>query len=101
MNAKQKVEIQAQLDSIEAGKNYPMNVDITETYKGKKMKTTFHLVSYFVGMYCAIYCNGAIATQTGDNNNKTFVAKLKKDISSAIKRGATVEIGAIHPIKVR
>ena len=101
MNAKQKVVAQAQLDAIKVGENYPSSVRITEMFKGKKMETSFNLQSYYVGMYCAIYCNGKLAAQQGDHNNRGFVTKLKKDIQKAINRKdvLSVEISAPSPVK--
>lgn len=93
-------EVKAQLATIKPGENYPTNVTITETADGKTVKVKFLLQSYFVGMYCAIYVgDGGMPHQTGDHNNKTLVTKLKKDISKALKRGATVEIGSLAPVK--
>jgi hypothetical protein len=97
---KQQIQVQNQkLRSIHAGVNYPVSVKIHERVKGKMVETTFGLCSYYVGMYCGIYCNGALLTQSGDHNNRTFVAKLKRDITNAIDRGATVEIGPVLPVK--
>ena len=90
---------QAQFDKIVAGKTYPHNVKITEDYKGKKMVVSFNMQSYFVGMYCAMYLDGKLASQTGDHNNKGFVTKLRKDILAADKRGAEIEISGIDNIK--
>lgn len=93
------MNVTEQLKAIKAGVNYPSSIVITETFKGKEMKTMFHLSSYFVGMYCAIYCNNKLANQTGDHDNKKFVTTLIRDIKKAIKRGASVEIGLVRPIK--
>lgn len=82
-----------QLKAIVPGKTYPSSVKITETDNNV---IEFFCQSYYVGMYCAIHFSGNIASQTGDRNNKTFCAKLKKDISKAIGRGAKVEIGSIR-----
>lgn len=84
-----------QLAAIKPGKNYPSQVEITED--GKTIK--FCLQSYIVGMYMAIYIDGQCVCQTGDHNNKTRVAALKKDIEKAIGRGATVEIGSLQEVK--
>lgn len=93
-------DIQEKLKMIKPGKTYPQSVNIVEQVDGKEMKIRFALQSYVVGMYCAIYFpERQCPHQTGDHNNKTFVAGLKKDITKAIERGATVEIGAIIPIK--
>ena len=81
------------LKTITPGKNYPADVEVTEK---DGMKVKFCMNSFFVGMYCAIYVNGNLATQTGDHNNKGFCAKLKKDLAKAIARGATVEISGIR-----
>jgi hypothetical protein len=51
-------------------------------------------------MYAAMYIDGKILLQTGDHNNKSFVAKLKKTIAAAIARGAKVEISSpFVPVK--
>jgi hypothetical protein len=93
-------DIQEKLKMIVPGKTYPQSVHIVEQVDGKEMKIRFLLQSYVVGMYCAIHFpHCQIPEQTGDHNNKTLVAKLKKDIAKAIERGAQVEIGAIIPIK--
>lgn len=98
------------LGTIKPGKNYPSFVKITEPWppakiagtevQGKMTEVRFNLCSYVVGMYAAIYFPGqSQPVQTGDHNNKSFVTKLKKDIQRAIKRGATVEISGIRPVK--
>jgi hypothetical protein len=93
-------ETMKRLKEIKAGTNYPSNVTITEIVDGKSIKIRFLLQSYIVGMYCAIHTpNDTIPHQSGDNNNRTFVTRLKKDIKKAIERGATVEIGSIVPVK--
>lgn len=74
------------------GKNYPSQVEIKEDGHVAK----WLLQSYYVGMYCAFYFDGQLANQTGDHNNKSFVAKLKKDIIKAKERGATIEIGSLR-----
>ncbi len=84
------------IDEIIPGKTWPANVEVTEK-SGDVVK--FCLNSFFVGMYCAIYVNGNLATQTGDHNNKGFCTKLKKDLKAALARGAKVEISGIYPIK--
>ena len=94
------MNITERLKEIKPGENYPSSVHITEDFNGHEMTIKFNLNSYFCGMYCAIYTGeSGMPCQTGDHNNKTFVAKLKKDIAKAIKRKAKVEIGAILPIK--
>ena len=87
-----------QLKAIVPGKTYPKNVKVTEK---DGTVVTFHLNSFFVGMYCAIHINGSTmpAIQSGDHNNKKFVSGLKRDINKAIARGATVEICGISPIQ--
>lgn len=95
MNAQTK----ALFDKIVAGKTYPHSVTITETFKGKKMVVQFHLQSYFVGMYCAMYGDGRLINQTGDHDNTKFVRGLKRDILKADKRGATIEISGIDSVK--
>ena len=92
-------DIQEKLKMIKPGKTYPQSVRMFETYKGQTMKVDFFCQSYMVGMYCAIHINGRMVSQTGERNNKSFTAKLKKDVKAAMERGATVEIGAIVPIK--
>lgn len=87
------------LDAIIPGKTYPAEVIIHETYKDKPVVMKFCLQSYVVGMYCCVYMDGQVITQTGDNSNKTCVAKLKKDIRLALDRGAKVEIGSIRNVK--
>jgi len=84
------------LKAIKPGETYPRDVIITES-DGTIVK--FLLESYFVGMYCAVYINGDLCQQTGDHNNKSFVARLKKDIQKALKRDATIEFGAVFPVK--
>jgi len=85
------------LAQIKPGKNYPASVSVTEK-DGHRIK--FLLQSYFVGMYCAIYTDeGRLPFQTGDHNDKTFVGKLKRDLARATKRGATVEIETLLPVK--
>lgn len=86
---------QETLKAIKPGENYPTEVTVTED--GKTIK--FCLCSYFVGMYLAVYIDGNCVCQTGDHNNKKCVAGLKKDLVNAIKRGATVEFGSLHPVK--
>jgi hypothetical protein len=93
--------ITEQMKQIVPGKTYPSSITNTETFKGKKMVVDFFLNSYFVGMYCAIHVNGQVASQSGDHNNKTFCAKLKKDITKAIARGAKVEIESIRECKLK
>lgn len=92
------MNIQEQLAQIKPGKTYPTHVKVTE--KDKSMVVEFFCQSYFVGMYCAIHINGRVAFQGGDQNNKTFTTKLKKDLKKAIERGATVEIGSIRDCKL-
>jgi hypothetical protein len=92
--------IAEQMKQIVPGKTYPSAVKITETFKGKKMVVQFLLNSYFVGMYCAVHVNGMVASQTGDHNNKTCCAKIKKDITKALARGAKVEIEGIRECKL-
>jgi hypothetical protein len=89
-----------QLKAIVPGKTYPSIVKISEKVNDKSTEIKFLLQSYYVGMYSAIYCDGQLVIQTGDNDNKKFVMKLKKDISKAIKRGVTVEIGTITPCQL-
>jgi hypothetical protein len=53
-------------------------------------------------MYCAIHFSGKGGNgtyQTGDRDNKQMVKALKKDLIAAVKRGAIIEIGNLHPIK--
>jgi hypothetical protein len=88
--------IAEQMKQIVPGKTYPSAIKITETFKGKKVVVQLFLNSYFVGMYCAVHVNGQVATQTGDRNNKTCCARVKKDITKALARGAKVEIGSIR-----
>lgn len=85
-----------QLKKIVPGKTYTTGVVITET-TGEVVK--FCMNSFFVGMYCAIYVNGRLATQAGDHDNKGFTRKLKRDIVKAMDRGAKVEIDSIFPVK--
>ena len=99
MNKQQIATANAKLRSIKPGVNYPTQVIIKERVNGKLLTIIFNMCSYFVGMYCAVHINGHVATQTGDHNNKIFMAKLKCDIAKAIDRGATVEFGSIMPIK--
>jgi hypothetical protein len=87
------------LKKIIPGKTYPSDVVITEEVEGQTMRVRFCLNSFIVGMYCAVYLNGKFACQTGDHNNKTRVASLKKGIKKALARGATVEIGNIWEVK--
>lgn len=90
--------VEEQIKEIKPGETYPSYVHIKEE-DGKVVK--FHLQSYITGMYMAVYWpNNSQPQQTGDRNNKTSVRKLKTDIRKAIKRGATVTIGEIRPIKV-
>lgn len=51
------------------------------------------------GANCDAKPNGALATRTGDHDNKKFVKTLKRDINAAIKRGSKVVIGKLLPIK--
>jgi hypothetical protein len=90
-------ELQKQMDSILPGKTYPSQVDIVEK-DGKTVK--FQMQSYLTGMYCAIHFNGQLAGQGGHSNQKTFTRNLKKDIVSALNRGATVTIGSIANVKL-
>ena len=91
--------IEEQLKEIKPGKTYPRHVEIDEHGPdGKPAKVEFHLQSYYVGMYCALHIDGRLVAQLGDQNNKTFVTKLKADIKRAIVRGAKVKIGSIRPI---
>ena len=92
-------EFKAKMAEILPGETYPRFVKITEKILGKQCEVCFYLQSYYVGMYCAIHIDGGNAQQTGDGNNKTFVTKLKKDISAAIKRGAKVEIMDVSLVK--
>ena len=92
-------ELKAKMAEILPGETYPRSVTITEKIDGKQHEVSFCLQSYYVGMYCAIHLDGVIAQQGGDSNNKTFVSKLKKDISAAIKRGAKVEIKNVVLVK--
>lgn len=87
------------LAAIKPGVNYPRCVNVVEVVKGQPHETSFRLQSYWVGMYCAIYVNGSLAMQTGDYDNKRFVATLKRDLKAAIQRGAEVTCGCIFPIK--
>lgn len=89
-------ELKTQLKSIVPGQTYPTSVNITET-DGTVVR--FVHQSYIVGMYCAIYVNGQLATQGGDHDNKKHVARLKRDIVESDKRGATIEIGSVIPVK--
>lgn len=91
--------IEEQLKEIKPGVNYPASVTVKEKVEGKDTTVSFLLQSYYVGMYCSIGINGEHAHQCGDHNNKTFVRKLVQDIRSAIKRGASVEIGTLRPVK--
>ena len=91
--------IEEQLKAIKPGVNYPASVTVKEKHEGKDMTVSFLLQSYFVGMYCSVGVNGEHSHQMGDHNNKTLVRNLVKDLRAALKRGATVEIGTIHPIK--
>jgi len=90
--------LKQQLADIKPGETYPSYVKITED---KQPVIEFHLCSYVVGMYCAVHLDGKTmpVVQTGDHDNKKFVAGLKRDINKAIKRGATVEISRIFPVK--
>jgi hypothetical protein len=83
------------LKTIKPGKNYPADVEVIEK---NGMKVKFCMNSFFVGMYCAIYVNGNLASQTGDYDNKKFCTDLKKDLTKAIARGAIVEISSIRSI---
>ena len=86
------------LKQIKPGKNYPYRVEVTEP---DGMKIVFNLNSFYCGMYCAIYVGAnQMPQQTGDHNNKTFVAQLKRDLKKAITRGATVEISGIRDCKL-
>ena len=90
------MKIEEQLKQIVPGETYPRIVIVRED--GGEIR--FLLQSYFVGMYCAAYLDGqSLPCQTGDRDNKKFVAGLKKDLKKAIARGASVEIGRIDPIK--
>lgn len=93
------IDSQKRLDEIIPGKTYPTEVIIYERDEDGPVR--FLLQSYIVGMYCAIHFPRArVPLQTGDHNNKTFVAKLKKDIKRAMEeRNALVEIGMIVPVK--
>jgi hypothetical protein len=87
------------LQEIKPGYNYPGYVNITEKDEdGADFKLRFRLKSYKVGMYCAIYPPGdSLQTvSAAADNNSTFVRKLVKDIRTAIKRGAVVEIGPLR-----
>ena len=93
-------ELTKQLEQIVPGKTYPYSVYIQEVINGKVIKIKFLLQSYVVGMYCAIHVEDSTQSfQTGHQNQKSFTAKLKKDIVKAITRGATVEIGPIQNVK--
>jgi len=93
-------QLEEKLKEIKPGKDYPSSVYIEEDTDKGLMKVQFYLQSYLVGMYAAIYVNGSTSpAQSGDHNNKTFVTRLKKDLTAAIKRGAKVEIGPILPVK--
>ena len=85
-------------NKIIPGKTYPTSVTIMEDFEGEQQKVQFFLNSYFVGMYCAIHANGELVNQMADHNNKEITRKIKKDIKSAIARGAKVEIGSIHEV---
>jgi hypothetical protein len=94
------VSIKEQLDAIKPGKNYPASVEVTETVDGEVHTIKWFLQSYVVGMYCAIYFPGStLPCQTGDRNNKGFVAQLKKELVKALVRGAEIEIGTLRPVK--
>ena len=94
MNEKQKWPCK-RLTQLFPARPYP--TDVTITKEGGTFK--FCLQSYVVGMYCAIYAQGSSSPlQTGDRNNHSFVRKLKSDLKSAEKRGATVEIGQVLPV---
>ena len=100
MNARQIDRVNKQLRAIKPGVNYPSHVLIKEQVKGQTFNLNFNLQSYFVGMYCAIYLNhNTQPQQTGDHDNRKFVAGLKRDIAKALDRGAYVEIGAVFPVK--
>ena len=92
-------ELKAKMVEILPGETYPRFVKTTEVIDGKPSEVCFYLQSYYVGMYCAMHVDGGSARQLGDNNNKTFVTKLKRDISAAIKRGAKVEIMDVSLVK--
>ena len=92
-------EFKAKMAEILPGETYPRFVKITEKILGKQCEVCFYLQSYYVGMYCAIHIDGGNARQLGDQNNKTFVTKLKRDIRKAIKRGAKVEIAKVSLVK--
>jgi len=92
-------EFKAKMAEILPGETYPRFVKITEKIFGKQCEVCLYLQSYYVGMYCAIHIDGDNARQIGDHDNKTFVTKLKKDISAAIKRGAKVEIAKVSLVK--
>lgn len=83
----------AVLAAIKPGKTYPSYVKVTEA---ASPVVEFHCNSFYVGMYCAIHINGTVATQTGDHNNKSFVAWLVKGLKAAIDRSAKVEVGSIR-----
>ena len=100
MTDDQKTAIRETMKKIVPGKTYPRRVTIREIFNNEPIEVIFILQSYVVGMYCAIYFpNTSTPIQTGDHNNKTFVTKLKKDISSAIDRNADVEISCIENVK--
>lgn len=86
------------IDDIKPGKTYPSSVVVTEK---DGMVVKFCMNSFFVGMYCAIYVNGSLATQNGDHNNKGFCTKLKKDLKAALARGATLEISGIRNVQTQ
>lgn len=90
-------ELQKQLDAIKPGKTYPKSVEITEKVNGKDMVVRFDMNSFYVGLYACVKVNGQLASQAG-HTPKYFTNKLKKDIVSALARGATIEIGTISDI---
>ena len=87
--------VQESLKTIVPGKTYTPHVSIIEK-DGERID--FYCNSFFVGMYCAMHINNATmpAVQTGDHDNKRFMRGLKKDIISAIARGAKVEIDCVR-----
>lgn len=103
-------ELQAKLDEIIPGKNYPSYVKIVEPetakpvdfagtkVQGKPMTVTFNLNSFVVGLYCAMSVNGQHSHQAC-HTPKPFTKKFKQSVIQAIERGAEVEISGIRPLK--
>lgn len=95
------MKFEDQVKAIVPGKTYPTRVTFTEP-DGKEFKFLLH--SYYVGMYLAIYARHSSSEswlgpdQSSHRDQKRVTSHIKRDITSALKRGAKVDIGSIAEV---